>query len=781
MDTKMRAIVLEEYDTDVIEKIVTKEPEIPVYVPYARYNTPGIASFKSSDFHVEPTGKVQLSDEIYRIRDDAENAATEAAESAQAAAQSESNAKQSENAASQSESNALSSENAARASQLVAESAKTAAEAAEAGAESAQNAAEAAQTAAETAQGKAETAQSAAETAQGKAETAQAVAEAAQTAAETAEGNAKTSETNAGTYAGNASGSASAAAQSATQAQAYMEQAKQYAQKEYQIYDSFDELPVPGNSAYIYLVPVSGGSGNDSYSEYLWITETNKYEFIGNLNDVDLSNYAQVNGTYPNMTVGKATKAEQDASGNNIASTYATKTELTKGLAGKQPTGNYALQTGTYAGMTVGNAMNAENAEHAASADSATDAQAAAQADKLATARTMQVNLASSNEVEFDGTENVTPGVTGILPVANGGTGASSLANVTVGNAAKATQDGDGNIIPDTYAKQSGTYPNMTVGNATNAQKLGNVDVSQYAQKTGMYPNMTVGNAQFAKSLANSLYVRQSATGWYKIAEFTITGSNYNAFSVIILVNGIYGTQTSGDVEESGLLEFDIRKTPDGIVSTECYLSILAGNLRTDRFAFNISGNTASLYWYQDFEYSSVKFTILDSKAENDDEYSYKLVTIPNGGFPTGGEYAHNVAKAESDSAGNSISSTYAKKSAFNTSSIHLSSFLSGVSGWGDIYLSGKLGICTFSISLSSRVNAWTDKYIFNWSTIPAMYRPVTGIVFGFLSCDSNDAWMQAGICACDGTGVKINGQSHTIDSGRALVGTLVYIAYGSI
>ena len=331
------------------------------------------------------------------------------------------------------------------------------------------------------------------------------------------------------------------------------------------------------------------------------------------------------------------------------------------------------------------------------------------------------------------------------------------------------------------YALQTGTYAGMTVGNATNAQKLGNVDVSQYAQITGMYPNMTVGNAQFANSLANSLYVKQSFTGWYKIAEFTITGSNYNVLSTIILVNGIYGTQTSGDVEESGLLEFDIRKTSDGIVSTESYLSILAGNLRPNRFAFNVSGNTASLYWYQDFEYSSVKFTILDSKAENDDECSYKLVTIPNGGFPTGGEYAHNVAKAESDSAGNSISSTYAKKSAFNTSSIHLSSFLSGVSGWGDIYLSGKLGICTFSISLSSRVNAWTDKYIFNWSTIPAMYRPVTGIVFGFLSCDSNDAWMQAGICACDGTGVKINGQSHTIDSGRALVGTLVYIAYGSI
>lgn len=35
--------------------------------------------------------------------------------------------------------------------------------------------------------------------------------------------------------------------------------------------------------------------------------------------------------------------------------------------------------------------------------------------------------------------------------------------------AVKATQDGDGNIISSTYAKQSGTYPNITAGNATHA------------------------------------------------------------------------------------------------------------------------------------------------------------------------------------------------------------------------------------------------------------------------------------------------------------------------
>ena len=50
----------------------------------------------------------------------------------------------------------------------------------------------------------------------------------------------------------------------------------------------------------------------------------------------------------------------------------------------------------------------------------------AASATKLATARTIRTNLSSTSTSSFDGTANITPGVTGILPVANGGTGSST-------------------------------------------------------------------------------------------------------------------------------------------------------------------------------------------------------------------------------------------------------------------------------------------------------------------------------------------------------------------
>jgi uncharacterized protein YqkB len=45
----------------------------------------------------------------------------------------------------------------------------------------------------------------------------------------------------------------------------------------------------------------------------------------------------------------------------------------------------------------------------------------------LTTSRTFQTNLASTSTASFNGSANVTPGVTGTLPVANGGTGATSL------------------------------------------------------------------------------------------------------------------------------------------------------------------------------------------------------------------------------------------------------------------------------------------------------------------------------------------------------------------
>lgn len=58
-----------------------------------------------------------------------------------------------------------------------------------------------------------------------------------------------------------------------------------------------------------------------------------------------------------------------------------------------------------------------------------THADEADSASQLTTARTVQVNLESTSAASFNGTANITPGVTGTLPITNGGTGATTAAN----------------------------------------------------------------------------------------------------------------------------------------------------------------------------------------------------------------------------------------------------------------------------------------------------------------------------------------------------------------
>ena len=72
-------------------------------------------------------------------------------------------------------------------------------------------------------------------------------------------------------------------------------------------------------------------------------------------------------------------------------------------------------------------------------------------ATTLETPRTVQINLENNNAVNFDGSENISVGVAGILPETHGGTGKNNLDDVTVGAAIKAEKDFCGNIISDTY------------------------------------------------------------------------------------------------------------------------------------------------------------------------------------------------------------------------------------------------------------------------------------------------------------------------------------------
>lgn len=87
--------------------------------------------------------------------------------------------------------------------------------------------------------------------------------------------------------------------------------------------------------------------------------------------------------------------------------------------------------------------------------------------DKIVTpamlGQTVQVDIASEKRVNInEADKSVTPGITGILPVAHGGTGTDSLANVTVGKAG--TLDGNAGLWD--YLHRMGENPTLPTTNA---------------------------------------------------------------------------------------------------------------------------------------------------------------------------------------------------------------------------------------------------------------------------------------------------------------------------
>lgn len=194
----------------------------------------------------------------------------------------------------------------AQAAQKAAENAKTAAETAASEAETAKNNAEdaAAQagTSASAAQGSAGAAASSASLAEESATRAAQAETAAENAAQTAQAQA-----------GAAAGSAQTAGEHAQDAEEFAELAQRYAEIGIQPntdYSSLDELPRPGSTKFIYMIPNSNTESVDSYSEYLWVPDKSDYEFIGSTK-IDLTDYAKQNGTYSDLTAGKAVRLSQ--------------------------------------------------------------------------------------------------------------------------------------------------------------------------------------------------------------------------------------------------------------------------------------------------------------------------------------------------------------------------------------------------------------------------------------------------------------------------------------
>lgn len=116
----------------------------------------------------------------------------------------------------------------------------------------------------------------------------------------------------------------------------------------------------------------------------------------------------------------------------------------------------------------------------------------------LGTSRTFQTNLASTSPAGFNGSANNSHGVTGTLPVGNGGTGATTLTGILVGNGTSAFT---------TVTAPSGALVGTTDPQSLGSKTLTNPTITGYTESV-----VAIGNTSTAKTISLSSGTVQTAT-----------------------------------------------------------------------------------------------------------------------------------------------------------------------------------------------------------------------------------------------------------------------------
>ncbi len=213
------------------------------------------------------------------------------------------------------------------------------------------------------------------------------------------------------------------------------------------------------------------------------------------------------------------------------------------------------------------------------------------------------------------------------------------------------------------YAKTSGSYPNMTVGNATHADSAdsatkatqdGNGDniAATYAKQNGTYPNLAAGEAKGLSKVGSVYADSASSVGWHKFAEVPLSAltavSGASSYSAIVLVNGLNPYQ-GGDTANSGIVEVDMRVDGSQFTSsTPPQIKLLSGNVDIQKLCFKRTDTEVGLYINTSSIYVRYSFTVLDERyylgrsidaMEFADEYY-------GAAAPDGAVYATNVNQA---------------------------------------------------------------------------------------------------------------------------------------
>ena len=252
----------------------------------------------------------------------------------------------------------------------------------------------------------------------------------------------------------------------------------------------------------------------------------------------------------------------------------------------------------------------------AATAADALHADEADTADKLTTARTIRTNLASTSAASFDGTANITPGVTGTLPIANGGTGGTTgyAANANIfasmTEETDAVADADWIMVASLYddsTNQAKGRLRVRTASSVYSYIKGKTD-ALYAAKSHTHANATTSAAGFLPKLSGSTTQYLRGDGTWATVQAGVTGVKGNAEATyrtgnVNLTPANIGAAAASHTHDylplaGGTLTGNLSSRQIAPSSTNSYTlgtsSLKWSNVYATTFTGNLSGNATS-------------------------------------------------------------------------------------------------------------------------------------------------------------------------------------------